>query len=174
MRKSTMKQVLLLAVVLMFSVTLLVACSEQPNLTPTSSGNSQHSEGLGQTEPLEEPALPLPTNYIVLTCPADLKDDVNVRCEDLKDGQQIVFMTDLAGEELELFRFSISTSVDDGFLLGVLEDEVSGSLMVCVHVQEYQNGNWKPEDFNRLNSLQERVNDIIIQFYEDERFVPNR
>ena len=124
-------------------------------------------------EETEAPVVPLPTNYIVLSYPAELENEVAVAYENLNDGQMITFTTNFTGEELVLFRFSISASGDDGFALGVLKDEQAGDLMVCVHVEEYTSGNLAPEDFNKLNALQERVNDIIVQFYDDPRFVPN-
>ena len=52
----------------------------------------------------------------------------------------------------------------------MLEDEKDGSLVVCVNVEDYSDGNLKPEDFNKINAMQERVNDIIVQFYDDSRF----
>ena len=124
-------------------------------------------------EETEVPAIPLPTNYIVLSYPAELENEVKVAYDNLYDGQMISFTTDFTGEELLLFQFSVSASGDDGFALGVLKDETAGELTVCVHVEDHTNGNLSPEDFNKLNALQERVNDIIVQFYEDPRFVPN-
>lgn len=122
-----------------------------------------------------EPAtVPLATNYIVLSYPAELEEDVKIAYEEISDGQKITFTTDFTGEELELFHFTISKSGTEGYAIGVLEDEQHGSLVVCMNVHEYSNGNWKPEDFNKINAMQERVNDIIIQFYDDPRFTPNK
>lgn len=121
----------------------------------------------------EETTVPLATDYIVLSYPAELKDEVAIAYEYLADGQKITFTTGITGEELELFSFTITASGDDGYQLGVLQDGEK-SLIVSMHVQELSNGNWAPEVYNHLNELQSRVNDIIIQFYDDPRFVPNR
>lgn len=120
----------------------------------------------------EEATVPLPTEYIVLSYPAELEDDVTVHSESIDGGQVVRFTTDFTGEELLLFSFSISSSGDDGYMIGTLTDEQAGELLVCMNVEEYDNGNWKPEDYNKLNAMQERVNDIIIQFHEDPRFEP--
>lgn len=167
-KTSNKKRMILLAAMVALAAVLFAACSSQPSADKVQTPVSQ-----GDAEGTEAPAIPLATNYIVLSYPAELEQDVTVSYENLKDGQLIRFTTDFTGEELELFSFSISTSGDDGYTLGTLEDPEAGSLMVCMHVKEYTEGNWKPEDFNKLNAMQERVNDIIVQFYEDERFVPS-
>lgn len=127
-----------------------------------------------QIMPTEELSIPLATNYIILGYPAELEKDVKVTYENIADGQKITFTTEFTGEELVLFHFTISASVEEGYLLGILNDAQAGELNVCMNVHDYSNGSLKPEDFNKINAMQERVNDIIIQFYEDERFVPSR
>ena len=116
----------------------------------------------------------LQMEHILLTFPADLMEQITVEYETLTDGQRAIFCTELAGETVELFRFSLSLSGEDGYRLGVLQDKTAGDLIVCVDVKAYPDGAWKPEDYTALNALQERVNDIIAQFYEDSRFVPDR
>lgn len=168
--------ILLVAVIVMMAVTF-AACAQQGAEAPVPPAEENQTVGEqiadDQEYETEVPAVPLPTNYIVLSYPAELENEVTVTYEDLRDGQMITFTTDFTGEEVELFRFSISSSGDDGYPLGVLKDEKAGELVVCMHVDAYTEGNWKPEDFNKLNAMQERVNDIIVQFYEDPRFVPN-
>ena len=160
--------------ILMLSAALILAgltgCGEEAEETnPPQDTSGSITEG-----PTEEPAIALPTRYIVLSYPAKMKEDVKVSYEDLEDGQKIIFTTDFTGEELELVRFVISRSGGEGYQLGVLEDEQEGSLAVCVNVCEYLSGNWEIEDYNKLVSLQERVNDIMAQIQEDPRFVPNQ
>ncbi len=168
--------ILLVAAIAMIAM-VFTACGQQKADAPVppTVGEPVINEqpGDNQEEEPEAPVVPLPTNYIVLNYPAELENEVSVTYENINDGQMITFTTNFTGEELVLFRFTISASGDDGFPLGVLNHEEAGELVVCVHVEEYTNGNWTPEDFNKLNALQERVNDIIVQFYEDPRFVPN-
>lgn len=167
--------ILLLAVIVMVAV-VFTACGQQEadaTLPPVDEQIADDQPGDNQEEEAEAPVVPLPTNYIVLSYPAELENEVAVTYENVNDGQMITFTTNFTGEELVLFRFTISASGDDGYPLGILNDEQAGELVVCVDVEEYTNGNWTPEDYNKLNALQERVNDIIVQFYEDPRFVPN-
>lgn len=170
-RKIPAKWLSVLLVILLTIVMTFMGCT-----APTAEESGQLvSDSAQEAESTEEVlSVPMATKYIVLSYPAELEGDVTVTYEDVKDGQKITFTTNIAGEESELFHFSISASGDDGYLLGTLEDEKAGSLLVCMSVQEYANGNWKPEDYNKINSMQERVNDIIVQFYADPCFVPNQ
>lgn len=120
---------------------------------------------------IEEPAgIPLDTDYIVLSYPAELEEDVSVSYLDLEDGQKVVFTTQFTGEEMELFYFTIGKDNTDGFFLGTLKDEKAGELQVCVHVPTYTQGKWTAAQYTKLLSMQDRVNDIIVQVYEDPRF----
>lgn len=132
---------------------------------PTESGNGEY--------PTEPGAVALPTKYIVLSYPEEIRDLVTVSYEDTADGQSVIFTTEITGEPLELFRFYIGKTPDDGYILGYLEDPEEGTLTVCSTVRDYSSGNWEPEVYNQLIGLQNRVNDIIVRFHEDERFVPN-
>ena len=162
---------LLAALLVIFS-----GCGEEKTPETQPAPTQQAENPVLETEPeiTEEPGIPLTTKYIVLSYPAELEGAVNIRYEDLPEGQEVIFTTGFTGEELELFRFSLSKDGTDGYELGVLKDEQAGELRVCVDVKEYENGNFTPEAYTKLNSLQERVNDIIIQFYDDPRFAPSR
>lgn len=122
----------------------------------------------------EDAGVPLVTEYIILSYPSELEDMVSIAYEELPDGQEIIFTTEFTGEKLELFRFSISKSGTEGYELGVLSDDQAGDLIVCVEVKDYGSGNWNPEDYAKLMAMQDRVNDIIIQFHEDPRFTAAR
>lgn len=164
----------LLIVVAVLSAKLLWPGEEQNDATdPTSPTEPSYAEANGD-ETQEDPGIPLVTEYMVLSYPAELEDQVRIEYEELADGQQIIFTTDFTGEELELFRFSISKSGTDGYRLGVLTDENAGQLLVCMNVTEYSSGSWTPEEYAKLNAMQERVNDIIIQFYDDPRFTASK
>lgn len=167
--------IVLLLVVAVALLVMLLRPDEPPNYAgnPTSPTEPSYTEESGEkTE--EDPGLPLVTKYMVLSYPSELEELVNVAYEELADGQQIIFTTHFTGEELELFRFSISKSGTDGYQLGVLTDEEAGQLLVCMNVTEYNSGSWTPEEYAKLNAMQERVNDIIIQFYDDPRFTATR
>ncbi len=157
-----------------------VGCTGETNETqPETQGQTQAATEKASvptdpgTIPEEPGAVALPTKYIVLSYPEEIADRVTVSYEDQKDGQAIVFTTDITGESLELFRFTIGSSADAGYVLGTLEDPEAGTLTVCADVKDYSNGNLDPDVYNELIDLQTRVNDIIVRFHEDERFVPN-
>lgn len=156
--------ILILAAVIVAAVILAVITL--PNRASSGPGQDT-SQGV-----TEEPVIALPTKYILLSYPAELKEDVKISYEDLQDGQKIIFTTDFTGESLELFRIVISKSAAEGYQLGVLEDPQAGELAVCVNVHAYSNGNWEIEEYNKLGALQARVNDILAQIQEDPRFTP--
>lgn len=168
--KKPLVKLLILTMAAVLTVAGLAGCGENTEETSP----LQETSGSTLEVPTEEPGVALPTRYIVLSYPAEIQEDVKVTYEDLKDGQKISFTTDFTGEELELFQFVISKSDSEGYLLGVLKDAQAGELFVCVNVHEYSEGNFEVSDYTKLNALQERVNDIIAQFYEDPRFVSDR
>lgn len=143
---------------------------DPPEPTPTQPLQTEE----GDEQITEDAGVPLVTEYIILSYPSELEDMVSIAYEELPDGQEIIFTTEFTGEKLELFRFSISKSGTEGYELGVLNDEQAGELTVCVDVKDYSSGNWNPEDYAKLLAMQDRVNDIIIQFHEDPRFTSAR
>lgn len=167
MKKNSKNKLLVLLAAIVAAAVVFTGCQKE-----TTADNTQAMEYISEEDPTEAAVVPLATNYIILSYPAELEEDVKVTYEDIADGQKITFTTDFTGEELELFHFTISTSGTEGYSLGELEHEQAGTLLVCMNVKEYTDGNWKPEDFNKLNAMQERVNDIIVQFYDDPRFTP--
>ncbi len=172
-----MKRPVLLALTLLLAASaVLSGCKQEPeNIEqPPETTPSQPLQTEDAEQITEDPGVPFVTDYIILSYPVELEDAVSIRYEQLEDGQQIIFSTDFTGEELELFRFSLSKSGTDGYQLGTLLDDTAGELIVCVEVTEYTNGSWTPEEYARLTAMQERVNDIIIQFHEDPRFTPVR
>lgn len=164
--------VLLVIAVAMLAVLLLRQNTQQPEQTQPP-GTTQALSQTEQTTEYQESNVPVVTDYIVLSYPMELQDQVTVTLTDLEDGQQLSFTTDFTGEALELFRFTMNRSGTQEQPLGVLQDE-SGDLTVSVYVPDYSNGTRTPEQYNQLTALQERVNDIIVQFYEDPRFVPEK
>ena len=172
------KQIFAAALVIAFGISAAACGTAEPVVTTTEPSLPTYTQAT--TEPVTEPiteeiaGIPFATKYMELCYPEDLEGVVQIRYEELEDGQQIVFTTDFTGEELELFSFSISASGTEGYELGVLNDPEAGELKVCVDVQEYTDGSWTPEQYTKLNELQERVNDIIIQFHDDPRFTASR
>lgn len=168
------KQALLALTILLSAAMALTGCSrsqeEGKEPAPTQPAQMENSN----EQITEDAGVPFATEYIVLSYPSELEDMVSIHYEPLEDGQRILFTTDFTGEELELFRFSISKSPTEGYPLGTLTDAEHGELTVCVEVKEYSSGSWTPEEYAKLGAMQERVNDIIVQFHEDPRFAAAR
>lgn len=163
----------------LLAVVVLSGCGKETNdeTQPSEPVPTQQMENPvleTEEEITEAPGIPVVSKYIVLSYPADLEGMVTVNYELLDDGQEIIFTTNFTGEELELFRFSLSKAGTDGYELGILTDENDGDLYVCVDVKDYDNGSRTPEEYTKLTAMQERVNDIIAQFHEDPRFTPAR
>lgn len=133
-----------------------------------------------QTVVPEETTAPSPEQvisnpYMELICPAELKDQVSMETTQLEDGIAVAFSGVFDGKELELFVISLTKEEPaDCYILGELQDTKDGNLCVAMHMNEIQTEEWSEDLYNEICALQERVNDFIIQFYEDERFVPNR
>lgn len=162
--------VLVLALMIGLLCTACSASTEQSQATEEADVVSSAEQTELENE--EAVAVPLSTKYMILSYPIAWEDEIEVVLEDLEDGQKITFLTQIGGESLEVFCFTLGTREWDGYKLGVLQDETEGDVNVYVDVHEYPDGNWDPEDYNRLNRIQEQVNEIIIQFYSDARFVP--
>ena len=45
-------------------------------------------------------------------------------------------------------------------------------MIITTRINEQSPSDWPEEEFARINSMQERINDILVQFYEDPRFTP--
>ncbi len=176
MKKSAIFRLLtvLLSVVMVITITGCNRAQEDPEELSGTEPTQPVQTGEGDEQITEDSGVPLVTEYIILSYPSELEDMVSIEYEDLPDGQSIIFTTEFTGESLELFRFSLSKSGADGHELGVLNDEQAGELIVCVDVRDYSSGSWTPEEYAKLLAMQDRVNDIIIQFHEDPRFTPAR
>ena len=116
----------------------------------------------------------IPLNVIDLYYSEDLKEQIEVEVEERENHAMIHFYGMISGEKLELFFFELTPdNGGDDFVLGTLQDPSFGDLYVVMHMNEQNPNDWEESEYNTICALQERVNDIIVQFYEDPRFVPN-
>lgn len=117
----------------------------------------------------------IPLGVVKLHYAAELKDQIAVEVEEGEKGAVIRFTALGFAEKLELFSFKLTPDKNaEDYTLGVLQDTQYGELYVMMHMNEQSPEDWTEEAYSEICRLQERVNDIIIQFYEDERFVPVR
>ena len=172
--------VVLLVVIAIFLVIIVIQAVMLAGRKPVSEGSHlddpAYAIGADNTDPTVQENVsgePLDTRYIDLVYPDDLKGKMNVTVEDLENGVVIVFTGNISGMELELFTITMSKESGEGFLMGVLKHETEGELQVTMQMNEQDALDWTEEEYAEINALQERVNDIIAQFYDDPRFSPS-
>jgi len=128
----------------------------------------------GEENYVPEPVVPIETNYITVYFPEELTKDITLAHLEEDGHQTIAFSSTIGGKDLLLFTVVFAPPGTEDFQLGVLKDETAGEVPVCIRMNVQNETDWTAEEFERINRLQERVNDLIIQFYEDPRFVPNQ
>lgn len=151
-----------------------------------SSAASSSSEAVSSSEPEsssmqpedifgEEPIVPVETEHITFYFPEELTADMTLEHLEEDGHQLIAFTGTFGGKELRLFSvvFGPPGTEQGDFQIGVLQDDAAGEVPVSIRVNVQQQEDWSAEDFERINILQERVNDIIVQFHSDPRFSPN-
>lgn len=169
-----------LAISLTVNVILSVIVMKQNNdsdkylYDPNYALGKNNSEIISEvTEP--DQVLEIPLRLVKLHYAAELKDQIAVDVEERESGAVIRFSALRFADKLELFSFILTPEKDaEGYALGILKNTQYGDLYVMMHMNEQTPEIWTEEEYSEICSLQERVNDIIIQFYGDERFVPNR
>ena len=87
---------------------------------------------------------------------------------------KVSFQTKIGEKNVVLVSIVLGPDVCDGYLLGQLEDPEAGTINVYSIINEPVREDWSEEEYSEICALQERVNDIIVQFYDDDRFVPSR
>lgn len=123
-------------------------------------------------ETTEETGVALVTKYMRFSYPQDLKDQLIVREDETEDRFCATFSMIAAEQEVELFAIILSQTEEEGYKLGTLEDETYGTVIVTTRINEQKATDWPEDVFAQINAMQERINDILIQFYEDPRFTP--
>ena len=161
------------------SSTVSSSSSSVSSSTPPLSSSSEEPVSSSSRELLPgepeyiDPGIELETKHITFYYPEELAQDLIIR-ETTEDGiQRIRFSGMFGGEELELFSILFGPPGPEDFALGVIHDEEAGEAEVSIRMNVQNAEDWSAEDFARINALQERVNDFIIQFYEDPRFSPD-
>ena len=119
----------------------------------------------------EDPGIAVENPYMTYYYASDLADDVTIQQTSSEDCHEAAFLTTINGEELELFRIILSKeTAENGYVLGMLDKNIQVTLVM----NEQRAEDWSEEDFARINALQERINDIIPQFYAEAGFEANR
>ena len=160
---------LLVLVGVMLTTILLAGCGgSEPTETTFSEAE------IWGTAPAETLGIAVENAYKTFYYPQEWENKVEeVRTEDGANCT-VTFQTKISGKEVVLFSVVMGPDEAEGYLLGQLKDEATGMINVYSVMNEADPEAWSEEEYSEICALQERVNDIIVQFFEDERFVPNR
>lgn len=127
------------------------------------------------TAPEETLGIAVDNAYMTFYYPQEWEGKVEEIREEAGENITVTFQTGISGKDVVLFSVVLGSGVvEDGYLLGQLKDPQAGTINVYSVMNELMPEDWTEEEYNEICALQERVNDIIVQFYEDERFVPSR
>ena len=137
---------------------------------PLSSSSKEYIEG----EPEDiDPGIPVETEHITFYFPEELYEQLTITHTQEPDSLVIAFGGEISGKELELFAVVLGTAGAEDFSLGTLT-EGTKTIPVSIRMNVQDPEDWSSAEFEEINLLQERVNDVIIQFYEDPRFTPDQ
>ena len=163
---------LVLAFLLMAICLLLWVALRGGETPPEEPGVTLDEEAVWGTAPEETLGVPVETPYLTFYYPEEWRDKVEAD-ELTENGRSItVFRTELSGKTVELFSVILSPGTEDGYLLGQLAGQEGSSVNVYTRVNELPEDEWPQEEYVRLCAMQERVNDIIAQIYENAAFEP--
>lgn len=160
------KRLLLLAVLLPAVFGLLTGCGRADKEARPG------DEEIWGTAPAEDPGIAVETGYKTIYYPREWENKVEVLDSTVGDACTVSFQTKVSGRDVLLFSIVMSPAQEDGYLLGSLKQD-DAQIRVYSVMNEMPPQDWSEEAYSEICTLQERVNDIIIQFHEDERFVPN-
>ena len=156
---------LLLALLLMAAVVLTGCGSKEPEQT-------EPTEIIWETAPAETLGIAVDNAYMTFYYPQEWDGRVEEVREETDGNVMVTFRTDISGKEVVLFSIVMGPEEAEGYLLGHLT-EGGKQIFVYSVMNEMPAEDWSEADYAKICALQERVNDIIIQFFEDPRFTPN-
>ena len=125
--------------------------------------------------PVEEVGVALVTPYITLYCPEEWQETVKVDKQETETGLTLTFHTPMGEGNVVLFSLIFSKAdTAEGFLLGSLTDAADGPVYVFAAMNETVPEGLSGEEATRFGSMQERVNDLIMQLHEAPGFESGR
>ena len=131
-------------------------------------------ESLSGTAPEETQGIAVDNAYMTFYYPQEWEGKVEELREENGKNFKVSFQTKIGEKNVVLFSIVLGPDVCDGYLLGQLKDPEAGTINVYSIINEPVKEDWSEEEYSEICALQERVNDIIVQFYDDDRFVPSR
>ena len=165
-QKNSLLWLIIVALVAVIAVMAFMMMKDDPadETIPTGINGEEFAE-------TEDPGIAVENPYMTYYYASDLSDEITVETTTDSDRHEAAFLTEINGEKLELFRIILGKgTAENGYVLGTLGKDIQVTLVM----NEQHAEDWSEEDFTRINTLQERINDIIPQFYADSRFTANR
>lgn len=114
----------------------------------------------------EEGEICIETEYVTLYYPAEYAADVMIDVAEETDGYTLTVSSTLNNQDIELYALVLSKAQADGYYLGNMQNGAG----VYMLMHEQNPADWSPEEFDRINVLQESVNTLLMQIYESEGF----
>ena len=165
------KSLALLLIAALLAATVLTGCgSKEPeSAAPT------EEEIVWITAPAETEGIAVDNAYMTFYYPREWEGTMEEVREEDGGNVKVTFRTEITGKEVVLFTVVMGPDVvEEGYLLGQLMDPQEGAINVYSIMNEMAPEGWTEEEYSQICTMQERVNEIIVQFYEDERFVSSR
>lgn len=168
MRKKACKLTALLLVL------LLTGCGGKTPTETTAPTEPSVANGM-EFAPQENTGIAVETPYITLYYPEEWQGIVTVEQTEAEGGQMLTFHTPIGETDTVLFSLIFSgAETAEGFPLGALTQENGEVVYVFAAMNETIPETWSEEEINQFSSMQERVNDLIMQLHEDPRFDSGR
>lgn len=124
--------------------------------------------------PEEDPGVEMWNPYKPIYFPADLVDEIYPLLSEDGINYNYEFHATVDGKDALLFSIILGPDeVPAGYLLGQLDNTEHGSINVNLIMAQVYPEDWSEEGYNTICIYQERINDMIVQFYEDEGFTPS-
>lgn len=159
----------MILLLMLAALLVLTGCGSAPEAETESA-----DEALWGTAPEETQGIAVDNAYMTFYYPQEWKGKVEELREENGKNVTVSFQTKVGEKDVVLFSIVLGPDVFDGYLLGQLKDPQAGSINVYSIMNELVREDWSEEEYSEICALQERVNDIIVQFYDDDRFVPSR
>ena len=132
-----------------------------------------YEEEIVEIIPEEPKGIEVQTEFFTFEYPAEWENKVQEIRTTEGNNSVTTFSTKISDRDVVLFSIILGPDDAEGYLLGWLKDGES-EIKIYNYMNEMPAEDWTKEEYDEICFMQERVNEILIQFHEDPRFVPNR